>query len=45
MSDDPSTLTRYAGFYKTIQCLGAGLASLTNGDQLHLSRLRMLCPA
>lgn len=34
LSDDPATLTRYAGFYKTIQCFGAAIASLTNGDQL-----------
>ena len=34
MSDDPATLTRYAGFYKTVQCFGAAIASLTNGNQL-----------
>jgi hypothetical protein len=31
-SDDPATLTRYSGFYKTFQCIGAALASTLNGS-------------
>ena len=31
-SKDPTTLTRYAGFYKTVQCVGAALGSQMNGS-------------